>query len=718
MDRSWRRGSLVIFIALGVIAAILLAPKDHKRSAPAPNTDPWVLVSYDPNNEAGTYLGNGYISARIMSNGVGSQTTQYDRFFSNHQILPCFVAGLYENEKIIPIHTWSDVRFFDGKTPFVIDKKADYRQTLNLKTGILTTYATWRADKKTFKGKIEIIVSRARSHAALIRVSVTPSYNGELMCKYYSSPKSYRDGVGDDQEGVYAYNAGSTSLYIGVGLARRVRPASEKSCLLLGPFTGHSIKLKKNKQSSIDIFTTIFVGPDVEQVSRDASKELKTMIFGGEKPEAGRFIADHKKAWAELWKRRIIIDGPPKDQQAINSYMFYLLQSVREGNQWSIPPMGLSADSFSGHVFWDADIWMFPALLLQHPQLARGIIDYRYNTLPGAMANAKEHGYAGAEYAWESGATGREDTPPGLLYSNERHINGDVALAQWQYYLATGDQNWLKTRGFPVIKATADYWVSRVTENNGRYEIRQIVPPDENAELVDNNAYTNAIAKMNLEIAQRAARLSGHIPNPKWATVSSNMYIPFDEKAGRFIAHDNDKGNMAKQADTELLAYPLQFTLPGRDMGQIYRNTLNYYGPKVSPKGPAMTHSAHAVIHARLGDCDKAYAAFHRCYKPYFRGGLNYFNETASEVRTNYCFLTGCAGPIQSVLFGLAGARMDYFPEDPSATEIRFTPCIPKQWKSITITGVQWRGKEYDVSIDRNNKVTKTPVASNSTQPK
>ena len=93
--------------------------------------------------------------------------------------------------------------------------------------------------------------------------------------------------------------------------------------------------------------------------------------------------------------------------------MFYILESVREGSEWSIPPMGLSNDAFSGHIFWDADTWMFPALILQHPELARAIVDYRYNTLLGATANAKADGFAGAEYAWESGYTGREDISAG-----------------------------------------------------------------------------------------------------------------------------------------------------------------------------------------------------------------------------------------------------------------------------------------------------------------
>ncbi len=695
-DRSVRRGLGLIALAVVAILVMLLVPKHTKRVHPA-NDDPWLLVSYDPNNKYGTYLGNGFISTRIMGDGVGSQ---------DGQPLPCYMAGLYDDEKLIQMPTWSDLRFYDGKTQFKIDKDADYKQVLNMKTGILTTYATWRAGSKALKGKIEVIVSRARPNVGLVRATVVPNFDGVVVAPDANigaapSPALHAcivTGIDDQpRDGLSTTVASLITAHgkVNMFLTQTSVPAK---------LSDKGVPVKRQISVSFCKWTTVSGKRDWDQSRRDLALSVE---------EPTRFIAEHKAAWAKLWKKDIIIDGPKKDQQAIHSCMFYLLQSVREGSQWSITPMGLSNNAYM-HVFWDADTWIFPALILQHPELARSIVDYRYNTLPAAMANAKNgtvhaaDAFSGAEYAWESGMTGKEDTQPGLVYRNERHIDGDIALAQWQYYLATNDLNWLKTRGFPVIKATADYWASRAVSANGRYEIKQVVPPDENANLVNNSVYTNAIAKMNLEIASRAAKLAGQAANPKWSTVAQQMYIPLDAKAERFIAFDGYKGMKAKQADSELLAYPLQFNIPGQDMAKIYKNTLDFYAPKVLPKGPAMSTSAHSVIAARLKDCDRAYTYFTKSYRPYLYGPFNYFNEKPSEFINNTCFLTGCAGPIQASIYGLAGVHMDYFPKDPATAKLSFAPCLPKQWKGIKITGIQWHGKAFDISVTKGNKVKVT----------
>lgn len=698
-DRSVRRGLAIIAIALVAMGAMLLVPKHGKKAVHPPNDDPWVLVSYDPDNKFGTYLGNGFISTRIMGDGVGSQ---------DGKPLPCYMAGLYDDEKLIPTPTWSDLRFYDGKTQFKIDKDADYKQTLNMKTGILTTYATWRAGRKTLKGKIEVIVLRAIPGSAIMHAELTPNFNGSFVA---DTPV----GMNTDRLEKFPVPQCATCLPKCLCI---YRCRQSGICIAMSKFISSSasklrvrdadenhfstpVKAESGKQCFISSHTSIGKGNSIEQ-ARQALSIPDEVFF--------KIILDPVKAqqtaWAKLWQRDIVIDGPKKDQQALHSCMFYLLQSVREGSQWSIPPMGLSGNDFSGHVFWDADTWMFPALILQHPQLARSIVDYRFNTLPGAMANAKANGFAGAEYAWESGMTGKEDTPPGLVYRYERHINGDVALAQWQYYLATGDLKWLRTRGYPVIKATADYWLSRVIYNSAmdRYEIKQVVPPDENADRVNNSAYTNAIARLNLAIAFRAAELLGVPGNPKWGRFAYSIYLPFDEKAQRFVAYDAYKGEKAKQADTELLIYPLQTLFPGHDLQAVYKNTFDYYASKVMPKGPAMSSSAHSVIAARLGERDQAYRAFTRSYKPYLRGPFNYFNETPSEFRESYCFLTGAAGPIQATIFGMAGAQMDYFPQNPASADLTFAPCLPKQWKSMKITGVQWHGKTFDMRVTQGNK--------------
>lgn len=696
--KRWLVIALVAIVFVVAIAgAIMFRGKTTKRVKHPPNDDPWVLVSYDPKNPYGTYLGNGFISTRIMGDGVGSQ---------DGKPLPCYMAGLYDNEKLIPAPTWSDLRFYDGGVQFWIDKSTDYRQTLNMRTGILTTYATWRAGEKTLKGKIEVMVSRTDPNVGVVTATLVSNFNGVISADTLVGKPPKGLEVVHREDGVptqdYYFGEGYRTEHSGIHVALElVHSSGPWKFKRRGEFRAcaEEVVALKGRPFRVESCASLAAGHNWAVVWSEAHGELT----GFRKTE---FRERHEQAWKELWSKDIIIDGPAKDQQAIHSCMFYILQSVREGSRWSIPPMGLSSDAFGGHIFWDADVWIFPALILQHPELARSIVEYRFNTLPGAMANAKADGYKGAEYAWESGYTGKEDTPRGLNYRHERHINGDVALAQWQYYLATGDKNWLKTRGFPVLKATADYWVSRVTYNSAknRYEILKVVPPDENAEIVDNSVYTNAIAKMNLELATRAAKIVGAAPNPKWAEVAAKMYIPLDAKARRFIPFDGYRGFKAKQADTELLAYPLQFKIPGQDMTEVYRNTFRFYQPKVLPNGPAMSSSAHCVIAARLGDCAGAYKFWQESYTSYLRGPFNYFNEKRSKTWEQMCFLTGAAGPIQSTLFGLAGIQINY--DDPDAPWQGYKPCLPKQWKSLTITGLQWRGSlEFPLTILPGNKV-------------
>ena len=152
-------------------------------------------------------------------------------------------------------------------------------------------------------------------------------------------------------------------------------------------------------------------------------------------------------AWAALWAGRIDVLGDPALATAVNASEFYLWSSVRDGVDWSISPAGLSSNGYNGHIFWDAETWMYPALLAQHPDLAVTMNTYRSDRLAAAGRHAAQTGYRGARFPWESALDGTEQIPPPRdvftegLY--EQHITADVALAQWQYYLATGDKRWL-----------------------------------------------------------------------------------------------------------------------------------------------------------------------------------------------------------------------------------------------------------------------------------
>lgn len=693
MSKSLLRGLLVIAVAVAIVIALLIIPARLPAPKHTSNDDPWVLVNYNPEDKYGTFLANGFISTRLMGDGVGNQ---------GGKPLPCFAAGFYENEKLTPIPTWSDLRFYYGNTMFVVDKTAGYKQTLNMRTGIFTTYATWRAKKKMLTGKIQVLVSRADPNIGLIRAELTPSFSGVVGI---GASESVTEANLVKLNGALLRLTGGRSAVLSVYQTKQ-----SKIALAIATVVPTNVGVRENVKFEVRKWVSISTSTSTERARREALTALEHVLS-----DEGGAIIRHKRAWEKLWQKDIrAVGSSRKQQQIIHSCMFYILSSVREGSKWSIPPMGLSNNAFSGHVFWDADTWIFPALILQHPELARSIVHYRYHTLPGAIINARESGMPGAQYAWESGYTGREDTPEGLPYRHGRHINGDVAIAQWQYFLATGDLNWLRTRAWHVIKATADWWVAKAKwiPSKGRYEIHQVVPPDESAELVNNSVYTNAIAVINLRIADKASRVLGWKPNPRWLQTAEQMYIPIDPKTRRFIAFDGygsgkfGPAYRAKQADAELVIYPLQFTIGQQDMTAIYENTFRFYAERVHSGGPAMTSSAHAVIAARLGDCERAYSEFVKSYKPFIRGPFNMFNEKPSRYLDNMCFLTGAAGPIQAILFGLAGIKMDYL----GTSELTIKPCLPRHWKKLVIKKIQWRGKTFDLTVLPGNNVKITPL--------
>src|SRR5947209_12736494 len=170
---------------------------------------------------------------------------------------------------------------------------------------------------------------------------------------------------------------------------------------------------------------------------------------------------------------------------------------------------------------------MYPGILVMHPELAKSMVEYRYQRLEAAKKNAFANGFKGAMFPWESAESGVEETPVWALSGPfEHHITADVAIAAWDYYLVTQDKQWLREKGWPILQATADFWASRVERNGpGRYEIKDVVAADEWAENIDNDAFTNAAAIANLRNATEAARILGLKADPDWEVVAQNIPI-------------------------------------------------------------------------------------------------------------------------------------------------------------------------------------------------
>ncbi len=426
--------------------------------------------------------------------------------------------------------------------------------------------------------------------------------------------------------------------------------------------------------------------------------ECTTQDFVDPQTESERFVifnlltpresllGQHKKLWAELWEGDIEIEGNLKDQLDVRLALYHLYAFSRGDSNLSIAPMGLSSQNYNGHIFWDTELWMFPPLLLLNQDIARSLVNYRSDRLGKAKEKAVNFGYKGAMFPWESDDTGEEATPAWALTGTfEHHITADVAIAFWNYYRVTQNLEWLKERGYPLMKEVADYWVSRTTQNDdGSYSILNVVGANEFAPNVDDNAFTNGSAITALQFATLAAQEIGETPDPNWNAVASKIVIlKFPDGTTR--EHKTYNGERIKQADVNLLTYPLDIVT---DKETVLKD-LKYYEPKLAEEGPAMGQSVFAVIYARLGDAKEAYRLFKRSYEPNKRPPFGALAEAATS--DNPYFATGAGGMLQVVLFGFGGLEIT------KEGIVQKNPVLPESWKSLTIKGVGPESRTFKV---------------------
>ena len=366
---------------------------------------------------------------------------------------------------------------------------------------------------------------------------------------------------------------------------------------------------------------------------------------------ADRLMAFHCQLWNELWQGDIRIEGDDDAQRAVRFALFNLYSFGREGTGLSISPMGLSSQGYNGHIFGDTELWMYPPILLLNQGIAESMVNYRTNRLAAACKRAITHGYRGAMFPWESDDAGEESTPTFALTGPlEHHITADIAIACWNYYCVTHDLHWLRSHGYPLMKAVADFWVSRAERNeDGSYSIRSVVGADEYAIEVGKNIRILSFAN------------------------------------GVTREHATYNGEMIKQSDANLLAYPLGIITDPK----IWEKDMEYYTDRIDPKdGPAMSYSVFCVQYVRMGDAKKAYEMFRRCYEPNLRAPFGVIAETATS--NNPYFATGAGGLLQAVINGFCGLQIT----DEGIVQV--PSVLPKHWKKVTVTGVGPEKKKFE----------------------
>jgi len=451
-------------------------------------------------------------------------------------------------------------------------------------------------------------------------------------------------------------------------------------------YTMHLMKFnKKLKAGETYKFAVVGSATSTEHFD-DPLNEAERLTIFCKLEGTQRLLERHEAEWSKLWESDIVVEGDLQAQRDIRFALYHLYSFAREGTAYSLSPMGLSGLGYNGHVFWDTELWMYPPMLVLHPEIAKSLLEYRFERLEAAKQNAFSHGYKGAMFPWESSDEGTEDTPVWALTGPfQHHITGCVGWAFWKYYEVTHDKLWLRDRGYPVLKEVADFWASRVERKGaGKYEINNVIGANEWQENIDNNAFTNAMAITVLRYAGKAAQELGLMPNPDWEHVAQNIPIlKFPD--GTTKENATYDGVDIKQADVNLLAYPLKIV---SEKSQVEKD-LAYYEKRMSPEGPAMGSSVLSTLYSRLGNAEKAYEIFVRSYKPNEVPPFGVLAETAGG--TNPYFATGAGGMLQAVIFGFGGLDIS------DGGVVQLTTKLPKRWKSLRITGVGTEKKEYIV---------------------
>ena len=493
-------------------------------------------------------------------------------------------------------------------------------------------------------------------------------------------------------------------------------------------------KSQRGQIGSLERLVSITRG-DMESV--DSSQEAQAALGVARKLGWSGVMAAHEDAWAARWDASDVeIEGDSAAQQAVRFALYHLNGAANPADERvSIAARALTGDDYRGHVFWDTEIYLLPFYILTWPEAARALLMYRFRTRDGARSKAAGMGWKGALYAWESADTGAEVSPSKVIGPDrkvvdvrcgkeEQHISADVAYAVWQYWLATGDEIFLREAGAEILFETARFWSSRAkADADGHWHIRCVIGPDEYHESIDDNAFTNVMARWNIRRAldtsaflrerwpQSWESLSGRLgldegELKQWRMIADMLVTGFDPSTGLFeqfsgffALEDIDLGNyvgrsvpmdvvlgrertqksqVIKQADVvALLAL-----LPDEFNGDSDAKNFDYYAKRCG-HGSSLSRAMHGIVAARLGQSEVA---------------MDFFNGTAaidlddSEAAIDGgVHIAGLGGIWLMAIYGFAGLSFN-------ADHLSLDPRLPPGWKRLVFR-VQWRGRRLHLGI-------------------
>ncbi|MHB1686116.1 MAG: glycoside hydrolase family 65 protein [Ignavibacteriaceae bacterium] len=704
------------FLLLGII--LLIAGRLTAQDSS------FIFTTHSQENYTPTYLGNGCLS--LSSTPLGCDAAE------------SFMAGVYDEAKgdvsrIAALPEWNEINIKIGNEWLNDSPKdfsiKDYTQRIDMSSGVLTTSYLISNQNKSTEIKIESFVCRDKNNIAAIKFEVKPYFNGDIEIKFpvkerkqperfdlailktikgYSNDRwpyvwypgfikvtSIKTNLKDKTISIEGKSKGrNTKIFLAAkidwtGKLNNLKTSEAK----LSKGAEYSLTFNADSGQTYSFYKFIYAEKG-NRLSKSSASLQKLYKFSS--ASFNDLLKSSKEAWQKLWDTDIIVKGDFNLQKTIHSLEYYLLSSCNKNAGISIPPMGLATAGYYGHLFWDGDTWMMPALLLMHPEFAKNIVQYRYNTLNAAIKNAKKNGFKGAMFPWEGDDTGKESIPMFAIQNatNEIHITGDVALGQWQYFLATGDTSWLKNYGWKVIEKAAEFWASRVNFNKDKnmYEVKNVVSVDEGLIGINNDVYTNAIAQKTFQIAISAAKILKKEYNKNWSEIEKKMFIPYDPVKKYNPTFEN--APVDRQGSVALL---LQYPLDIKQKNEVIRNNLNYAVEQIKKQGNGVMMGVTflPIVASELNDN----ALFNRLiplsYEHNLKPPFNAITETPENV--NYNFLTGAGGFLQQVIFGYTGLRLTN-----EGLTGSYKPMLPEGVNELILKNFRYHGDKYDFVVQKN----------------
>ena len=715
--------------------------------------------------EAIMSLGNGYMGLR--------SATEEKYLGETRDMLVNGTFNKFDENEVTELPNAADVTavelWIDGER-FALDQGScsDYGRELNIRSGELSRYAKWTAkNSKSIVFEAKRIVSLARLHDIAARITVTAAEDmtikirsgisarvtntgsqhfSEVEKRFYD--KKYMQFVEKTTESGVLFVINSVHKFFLNGEPMEL--ATDVNIEHRIVFADYSVELKAGDSFTIEKISSVNTSRDLDAQGMSAAELQASSLEALKEAEAMGYqaLADESAAaWKEqVWdKAPVVIEGgsdAEMDQFAVRFAQYHMRVFVpAHDNRMNIGAKGLSGEGYKGHCFWDTEIFLLPYYIFTAPETARRLEEYRYLSLPGAHRKASENGYSGAMFPWESAWLDDGETCP--LYAGtdiitglpikvwsgiiEQHISADVAFGAWQYGVIADDEAFMENCGYELIMDTATFWASRLEKGgDGRYHINDVVGPDEYHEHVNDNAFTNYMARWNMNKAVEYAdmlrtekpelyakldtKLDINANYDKWTDGRDNMFLPqptednilpMDNRFmdGEFIdlskykAQDHVGGIMkdynleqiqhiqvCKQADCLVLFYLLEDEFPA----EVKKASWDYYVERTLHDS-SLSLSTHSVMAADMGDDEMAYDLFKRSCAI----DLGPYMGTSDAGIHAASF----GGIWQCAVYGFGGLRM-------LDGRLRIEPRLPEAWDRLSYT-VMWKGEKLGVTVTR-----------------